>query len=37
MHIAIKCPRCKRHNDFSTIRVEVLFLQLEAPKARASN
>jgi len=29
LHVAIKCPRCKRLNHFSTVKVEVLFLQLQ--------
>lgn len=32
LHVAIKCPRCGHLNHFSTVRVEVLFLQLRAPK-----
>lgn len=32
LHLAIKCPRCGHLNNFSTVRVEVLFLRLQAPK-----
>lgn len=37
LHVAVKCPRCKKLNHFSTVRVEVLFLQLKHPEEKGGH